>query len=477
MDSISAASGASNSSGIVTFTVTSTTAGNPSFTATDTTDSNLFITPSAASVTFTAGLATQVAFTTTPGTTATAGVNFSTQPVVNIYDTNSNTVTGASGTVTLTAYTTSDCSTTAGTGTLNSNTQSISSGVATFSGTNYTKSDTIYLKASTGSLSTACTATSIAVSAASENKVVFTTTPGTTATAGAAFATQPVVKVYDTYNNTVTSSSDIITLTAYTTSDCSTTAGTGTLNSGTHAASSGVATFSGTNYTKSDTIYLRASTGSLTTACTATSIAVGATSENKVVFTTTPGTTATAGTAFSTQPAVTVYDTYNNVVTGSSDVITLAAYTTSDCSSTAGTGTLNSNTQSAASGVATFSGTNYTTNHTIYLKASTGTLTTACTATSIAVSVAAENKVLFTTTPGTTATAGTAFTTQPVVKIYDTYNNLVSGSSDIITLAAYTTSDCSTTAGTGTLNSNTQAAAAGSPPSQVRITPQPKRFT
>jgi len=51
-DTISAASGASNASGVVTFTVKSSTTGSPTFTATDITDSNLIITPTA-TVTFT----------------------------------------------------------------------------------------------------------------------------------------------------------------------------------------------------------------------------------------------------------------------------------------------------------------------------------------------------------------------------------------------------------------------------------------
>ena len=55
VDTISAASGPSSSSGVVTFTVKSSTSGPAIFTATDVSDSNLVISPSTATVTFEAG--------------------------------------------------------------------------------------------------------------------------------------------------------------------------------------------------------------------------------------------------------------------------------------------------------------------------------------------------------------------------------------------------------------------------------------
>ena len=84
--------------GVVTFTVKSTTAGADVFTATDTTDS-VTITPTG-TVTFTAGAASQLVFTTQPSASTVAGVAFAQQPVVTIENQYGNTVTsGADSTV------------------------------------------------------------------------------------------------------------------------------------------------------------------------------------------------------------------------------------------------------------------------------------------------------------------------------------------------------------------------------------------
>ena len=82
-DTISPASGISNGSGVVTFSVKSTTAGMAEFTATDVTDSNLVIAPSTASVTFSATAVSVVnsTVTTSPATVTADGTSTSTVTV------------------------------------------------------------------------------------------------------------------------------------------------------------------------------------------------------------------------------------------------------------------------------------------------------------------------------------------------------------------------------------------------------------
>ncbi|MCL5734933.1 MAG: IPT/TIG domain-containing protein [Actinobacteria bacterium] len=95
---IGAASGPSDASGVVTFAVSSTTAGADVFTATDVTDSNLVITQTA-TVTFTPGPLDHFAFATITSPQAT-GVAFSI--TITAQDVNNNTVTGYTGTPALT---------------------------------------------------------------------------------------------------------------------------------------------------------------------------------------------------------------------------------------------------------------------------------------------------------------------------------------------------------------------------------------
>ena len=82
-DTISPATGISNNSGVVTFSVKSTTAGPAVFTATDVTDSNLVIAPATASVTFaaTAVSAANSTVTASPSTVVANGIATSTVTV------------------------------------------------------------------------------------------------------------------------------------------------------------------------------------------------------------------------------------------------------------------------------------------------------------------------------------------------------------------------------------------------------------
>lgn len=101
------------------------------------------------------GYVNKTAFTIQPASTAVPGVAFTTQPTVAIQDLLGNTVTGSTATVTLAAFTASNC-TTAGAGTVSNNTAAAYQGLSSFTSTSYNKSQTIYLKASNDALTAGC---------------------------------------------------------------------------------------------------------------------------------------------------------------------------------------------------------------------------------------------------------------------------------------------------------------------------------
>jgi alpha-tubulin suppressor-like RCC1 family protein len=104
------------------------------------------------------GPAALLKFTTQPSSTATTGVNFVTQPVVQVQDSNNNLVTVANNVITLHAYQDSGCTTAAGSGTLNATSQTAVSGLASFYNVSYTASTAanIYLQATATGLTSAC---------------------------------------------------------------------------------------------------------------------------------------------------------------------------------------------------------------------------------------------------------------------------------------------------------------------------------
>lgn len=294
------------------------------------------------------GSVSAASFSTQPGGSAVAAASLSTQPAVQVVDSSGNGIAGVS--VTLTAFTASGCGSGASAaGTLaNATATTNTSGIATFTSTSYTKAETIYLKATAGSASV-CSSGSATVTAGTGSVLSISTAPSASALAGVAFATQPVVKIYDSSGN-LSNSSAVVTLTPYLTADCSTTAATGTLGSNTATASGGTATFAGVNHSIAETIYIKATSGSLTSACTAATTTVTAPVATKISFSTQP-VGAAAGSAFATQPVVTIQDADNNTVTSSSATVTLAIGTNPSSGTLGGIKTV-----TAVNGVATFSG-------------------------------------------------------------------------------------------------------------------------
>ena len=418
-------------SGIATFAgcKLTGTAGNYTLTATGTGLSSA-TTPS---FSLTAGAASKLAVTTQPGG-AVSGAAFTTQPVVTVQDASGNTVTGSSASVTLAVA--------SGTGVLSCTTNPLtaSAGIATFAGCKLTgTAGNFTLTASAAGL-TSATTTIFALTAGAATKLAVTTQPAG-AVNGVAFTTQPVVTVQDASGNTVTGSSAPVTLAVA--------SGTGTLACTTNplTATAGIATFAGCALTGTAGNFILTATSTGLTGATTSSFALTAGSAAKLAVTTQPA-GAVNGTAFTTQPAVTVQDSGGNTVSGSTASITLAVAT--------GTGVLacTTNPVTAVSGIATFAGCKLTGTAGNYTLSAAATGLTGATSASFALTAGAANKLAVTTQPAG-AVNGAAFTTQPVVTIQDASGNTVTGSSAPVTLAVAT--------GTGTLAcaTNPQTATGG----------------
>src|SRR5439155_242423 len=337
-----------------------------------------------------------------PATTPPSA-DFTPQPVITIEDQYSNLLISYFPT-----RRSSDLS--GGSGTLQGTlTATASSGVVTFSGLNHQLATTITIAFSSGAL-TSATSGNVVVSPAAESGRASRRQRSDTATAGVAFTQQPVIRVEDQYGNLRGSDNSTVVTAARS-------GGTGTLQGTlTATASSGVATFSGLNHQVATTITIAFTSGSLTSA-TSGNVVVSAASANKLTIQTQPSSTATAGVAFSQQPVIRIEDQYGNLI--SSD-------NTTDVTSarSRGTGTLQGTlTATASSGVSTFTGLTHQVTLSLPVALPICSLTSA-TSGNVVVSAASANKLTIQTQPSSTATAGVAFSQQPVVRVEDQYGNL-----------------------------------------------------
>src|SRR5439155_17394215 len=121
-----------------------------------------------------------------PPATATAGVVFSTQPVVRVEDAVGNLVATDNGRVITAARGT-------GTGTLQGTlTATTVNGIATFANLSYNVAETITLNFTAAGL-TGATSSNIVVGPAAADRLVFSLQPGGVSRTGSPLATQPVV--------------------------------------------------------------------------------------------------------------------------------------------------------------------------------------------------------------------------------------------------------------------------------------------
>ncbi|HVX20709.1 MAG TPA: IPT/TIG domain-containing protein, partial [Acidimicrobiales bacterium] len=282
--------------GVVTEPVTFKTAGTQTVTATDTTTGS--ITGTSGTVAVTHAGATKVVVTAQPPATVTAGIPFGLTATVE--DAYGNTVTTSSATVTVALTTNPGSATLLGTTTVTA-----TEGVATFGNLTLDKAGTGYtLAVTSGSLASDTTRT-FTVTHATAAKVVVTTQPPATVTAGTPFGI--TAKIEDAFGNVVTTSSATVTVAITSGPDGATLLGTTTVT-----ATAGVATFSGLTLDKAGTGYtLKVTSGSLTPAVTTTVTVTPAAATHFVLQTVS---TATAGTAVNV--TVTATDAYGNTATG-----------------------------------------------------------------------------------------------------------------------------------------------------------------
>jgi hypothetical protein len=168
----------------------------------------------------------------------------------------------------------------------------------------------------------------------------------------------------------------------------------------------------------------------------------------KLAFTASPN-NSPGGTAFTTQPVVTVQDASSNTVTGNTSAVMLSI--TSPAGATLVCAT---NPKAAVGGVASFTGCNVDKPGTYTLTATDAPLTQAVSS-SFTISVGAANKLAVTTSPNN-STGGVAFTTQPVVTVQDAGGNTVTGNASAVTLAITTPAGA-----TLTCSANPQSAVSG----------------
>lgn len=369
------------------------------------------------------GPATQLVWATQPASSATSGAAFSTQPVLEVENSLGQPVTSDYSPIVLSIASGSN-------GTLSSCSGNENSGFVAFSGCaiSITGGAASYtLQAVDGSL-TSPPSTAISVSGSTQPNLVFTTEPVTGAKSGDAFATQPVLTVEQNGSPITWSGSITLTSSGGVLSGCtglSTTTGVfnvaGCTFQGGYIYDSVSKTYAAIPYT----LY---ASGSGLTAATSTAFTVKAAgAASKMVFTSQPTgvSSSNPATVFSTQPAVTVEDSFGNIVTAYNTSITMAisaGQTLSGCAPVTPT-----------NGVATFSkcaGSAYATG--VTLSASSTSLPTATSAPFNITGLA--STLVFTTQP-VPGVSGATFGVQLVVTIYDTNNFVVTASMTPITLS------------------------------------------
>jgi RHS repeat-associated protein len=389
-------------------------------------------------LTITSGAAAHITFFRDPGD-AHGGTAFGTQPKVRLTDAGGNLV---DGTVSLAIK--------SGTGTsgaalsCTANPLATSGGTATFAGCAIDKNGTAYkLVATAGALTVDSAAFDVTSGTASA--LQFTSVPPS-GTGGTTFATQPAVKVMDSGGNVasgaVTLSLSPVGGAVGASLDCT---------SNPVSASSGTATFASCAIDKKGAGYRLKATlvGDSSVVATSDPFDIGVGAPTRLAFLAQPG-GGTGGTPWAAQPVVAIEDAGGNVVSSASETVSL------DVTSGTGDGTLKcqDNAVPTQLGVAHFKACSIDATASAYTL--TASATVAGTPRSVvsnpfAVTVGDPAALRFSTQPDG-AVAGTAFASQPVVRVVDAGGN-TTGSGATIALAI--------TAGTGTAGAALSCGSAG----------------
>jgi hypothetical protein len=356
-----------------------------------------------------------VSFVTQP-TNTVAGSIISPSVTAELYDIYDNPVTtDNSSTVTVAI------GTNPGGGTLSGTlTRTVSGGIATFNDISINKIGTGYTLTASSGVITGDTSNTFNITPAAASVLGITTQPSG-ATAGSNFTTQPVIQTYDAFGNLSTvglGASEIVTVTINT--------GTGPLQ-GTVALDIGTGAGNGTvSYTnlRDDVaqtgLILNFDSPNLNSVNSSPFNVSASTATTLGVFT--QPSNSTAGINLPTQPVIKTYDAYGNPSTvglGASEIVTVTINT--------GTGPLQG---TVALDIGTGAG-NGTVSYTNLRDdvAQTGLILNfdspnlnSVNANAIDISAATATVLTITTQPSG-ATAGSAFTTQPVIQTYDAYGN------------------------------------------------------
>ncbi|MBS1984984.1 MAG: hypothetical protein JST16_12515 [Bdellovibrionales bacterium] len=268
-------------------------------------------------------------FADTPQTSVVAGAQFPSTPnLISVVtrDATGTPVTTASGNITLSAYTSSDCSGTPLTPVpaTTPSFASLSSGQATYSAFSYTVAGNIYFKATlSGGTAVAACSSAVTITADTPAQLAFLQfpPPAETEVAGSPFTTTIMVKILDAYGNLNDSVAKNVTLSTYTDSGCSTPS-LGSPSGANASSMNGISTFSSLAHQVAEVVYIKAQASSVTSVCTPTTITISTGALNHFAIQL-PGQTFSPGTLVTGTPSdnyanipfsATVYpvDAYNN---------------------------------------------------------------------------------------------------------------------------------------------------------------------
>jgi RHS repeat-associated protein len=366
----------------------------------------------------------QLAFTSAPPTTATAGEAWGSQPVVTMQTTAGDTVDSTDHIGLLVTTTGGSFSPL----TCTQNPVVADHGVATFAGCKINAAGSGYtLRAVDINPDTdpdidpepdllGAPSAALTITAGAPTQLVFTHQPSG-GPGGTAFAVQPVVTAQDAGGNPVPGYNDNVTLSIGSGASVSGVALTCAHNP--VAAVNGVATFAGCNINKAHTGYtLTAHVNAPSLTATSTSFGITAGAASGIAFGTAPD-GAHGGIAFTTQPVVNLTDSGGNPVNGTV-TLSLDASTNSE----GATLTCVATTLGTTNGHADFSGCKIDKNGTYQLTATSGTASV--NTANLLVSEGSASQLVFNTTPSG-GTGGTAFGTQPSVDVKDSGGNPASG--------------------------------------------------
>ncbi|MEK6578901.1 MAG: fibronectin type III domain-containing protein [Bdellovibrionota bacterium] len=303
------------------------------------------------------------------------------------------------------------------------------------------------------------------VSAGPGTRIVFSSHPTTTITAGTAMISPLSAQILDEFGNLASSGSLPLSLSAYSDPTCSTQLMAGlSSSSGLNVSPvvfslAGTASFTQIGFNKSGDIFMGVSSPGLSVACSsAVHVLPGA--ANRLSFLNTLSSQAVAGAAFAVQPRIGVLDAFDNIMSSSSAPVTIAAFSDSACQVPASSNLMSTAaTINASMGVANFSGISNQTAGTLYLRASSPGLTSVCSST-ITVLPASANRISYLTQPSISGVAGQMLLVQPMLKVSDAFGNLAAGFSNVITLSAFSDLNCTLPAA-GVLSGGVVSATAG----------------